>query len=490
VCKLTFTSGTIDVGGTADVNLGINYVVGWQWHTFNQDDDWSYQESSTYIEAETVVMRDSNGDIVWGTAPEAGNPRPTAIPVYWLGARMPEEMEEITILEGDAYRSLADGRAYVYYEGAWMLMDEYLPTGGDVSVVDNGIGADNVQAALESLAARITALEAENTALQAQVTQNSTDIASLIAAQAEFVTEAALNAVLSNYVTVTTLVESLANYATEAFVEDALDDYTPLDETAALADRLLTVEEKTAPMTVVDDDVMFDGVNVHIRSGSGATDGPVNGLGNLIVGYSETAWRNPNPARTGSHNLVVGSGHDYTSYGGVTFGWSNTVTEQYSSVLAGFDNLASGEYSAVTGGAGGTASGMYSAVSAGTGNTANETGASVSGGSLNTASGVNASVSGGQDNVASGGDASVSGGLENTASGGDSSVSGGDRNTASAGWASVSGGQENVASGGWASVSGGDENTAAGNFSSVSGGDLRTASGYNDWVAGALWQDE
>jgi hypothetical protein len=34
-------------------------------------------------------------------------------------------------------------------------------------------------------------------------------------------------------------------------------------------------------------DVYFDGCNVHVRSGSGATDGQINGLGNLIIGYNK-----------------------------------------------------------------------------------------------------------------------------------------------------------------------------------------------------------
>src|SRR5262245_33900613 len=34
-------------------------------------------------------------------------------------------------------------------------------------------------------------------------------------------------------------------------------------------------------------DVIFENSNVHIRSGSGSTNGPVNGRGNLIIGYNE-----------------------------------------------------------------------------------------------------------------------------------------------------------------------------------------------------------
>jgi hypothetical protein len=41
---------------------------------------------------------------------------------------------------------------------------------------------------------------------------------------------------------------------------------------------------------------------VHIVDGTGDTDGPVNGLGNLIVGYDADFG----DTRTGSHNLVLG----------------------------------------------------------------------------------------------------------------------------------------------------------------------------------------
>jgi len=34
-------------------------------------------------------------------------------------------------------------------------------------------------------------------------------------------------------------------------------------------------------------DIYFNGTNVHITDGSGTTDGKVNGLGNLIIGYNE-----------------------------------------------------------------------------------------------------------------------------------------------------------------------------------------------------------
>ncbi|MCG8590604.1 MAG: hypothetical protein MJE66_15035, partial [Proteobacteria bacterium] len=66
--------------------------------------------------------------------------------------------------------------------------------------------------------------------------------------------------------------------------------------------------------TTVGNDVFFEGCNVHVRNGAGTTN-TTNGLGNLIIGYNE-AGAVP-PTRTGSHNLVVGEAHGYSSYAGV-----------------------------------------------------------------------------------------------------------------------------------------------------------------------------
>ncbi len=50
-------------------------------------------------------------------------------------------------------------------------------------------------------------------------------------------------------------------------------------------------------------------------------------------------------------------------------------------------------------------------------------------------------------------------------------------------------GDSNTVSAPWSSVSGGRSNTASGTYSSVSGGNTRNANGQDDWVAGALFQD-
>ncbi|PYN90175.1 MAG: hypothetical protein DMD89_33975 [Candidatus Rokuibacteriota bacterium] len=155
--------------------------------------------------------------------------------------------------------------------------------------------------------------------------------------------------------------------------------------------------------------VIFEGANVHIRSGSGFTDDnttqaafgvsffgdasgtpseTLTGRGNLIIGYDETSALSgtlSSGPRTGSHNLVVGPVHTFSSWGGMVAGFKNAITGISSSVSGGEQNTASGQ------------------------------GSSVSGGALNTASGNASSVSGGGQNTASGGSSSVSGGSQRSA---------------------------------------------------------------------------
>ena len=157
--------------------------------------------------------------------------------------------------------------------------------------------------------------------------------------------------------------------------------------------------------------VIFTGANVHVRSGSGATFGAV-GLGNLVVGYNEVP---ASPTRGGSHNLVVGVGHNYPASAGFVAGSSNTVSGNAASVAGGGANTASGGESMVVGGQFNIASGSASVVS---------------GGSLNIAANRWTTVSGGRQNNAVGQYASVSGGLQNSANAEGTSILGGERNSA------------------------------------------------------------
>ena len=198
----------------------------------------------------------------------------------------------------------------------------------------------------------------------------------------------------------------------------------------ALADF---VSVDTGPINGLDGPhVIFEGANVHIQSGSGFTTDddpdtepvePLTGLGNLVVGYNEAR---PDPAiplvldfsdRGGSHNLIVGPEHKYSSFGGLVVAFRNTVSNISASVSGGAAIEASGSRSSVSGGVGNDASGDNSSVSGGGLNEASGPKSSVSGGVFNTASGVKSSVSGGKLNEASGTRSSVSGGSSRTAPG-------------------------------------------------------------------------
>lgn len=174
--------------------------------------------------------------------------------------------------------------------------------------------------------------------------------------------------------------------------------------------------------------VIFEGANIHVRSGSGSTSGEVNGLGNLIVGYDEEDSRT-DTAKSGSHNLIVGPGNNYSSYGGLVVGRSNTIAAPCS---------------VVTGGVGNRATGWYSAVSGGNGNEASGHSAAVFGGSGNQSSGLSGVVSGGDGNHASGQHALVAGGHGNTSSSLYTVAVGGEDNEANGQWSVIVGGRENI----------------------------------------------
>ncbi len=168
--------------------------------------------------------------------------------------------------------------------------------------------------------------------------------------------------------------------------------------------------------------IIFTGANLHIRSGSGSTMGPLNGRGNLVVGYGENEALYD---RTGSHNLVVGPNHGWTSLGGFIAGYQNRVSRSSASVSGGANNLADGSCSAVSGGSLNQALGSQSSISGGDQNLALGMSSSVSGGFLNMAVGMQSAVSGGDSNLAFGSTSCVSGGSSNRAEYASSTVSGG-----------------------------------------------------------------
>ena len=115
-----------------------------------------------------------------------------------------------------------------------------------------------------------------------------------------------------------------------------------------LETRIAQLESLLQHFTRIGNVIYIEGANLNIRSGSGETSGTVNGYGNLIVGYNEE-WGSSND-RSGSHNIVVGEGHEYSKYGGLVVGFANTISGGYASVSGGNGNTASGPYSSVSGG--------------------------------------------------------------------------------------------------------------------------------------------
>ena len=65
--------------------------------------------------------------------------------------------------------------------------------------------------------------------------------------------------------------------------------------------------------------IQFSGVNLQVINGS-KSESVSNGTGNLIIGYDEAPG-----TQTGSHNLLLGTGNSYTSYGGIIAGHADTT---------------------------------------------------------------------------------------------------------------------------------------------------------------------
>jgi hypothetical protein len=103
---------------------------------------------------------------------------------------------------------------------------------------------------------------------------------------------------------------------------------------------------------VIGPNIVFHGANIHVESGSGATDdnGNITGLGNLIIGYNEavstpgtyTYYPSVN-YRYGSHNLIVGRYNTWGStslpaFGGFVAGERNSIFGEAQSILGGTSN--------------------------------------------------------------------------------------------------------------------------------------------------------
>ena len=117
-----------------------------------------------------------------------------------------------------------------------------------------------------------------------------------------------------------------------------------------LPDRLAAVEGKLAKLTfnAATNELVITGANLRLLNGMGVTE-TTNGTGNLIVGYNEPREEGEN-RRTGSHNVVVGKQHQFSSFGGLVVGLQNEIRGAFASVSGGVRNTAAGEHAAISGG--------------------------------------------------------------------------------------------------------------------------------------------
>jgi hypothetical protein len=104
---------------------------------------------------------------------------------------------------------------------------------------------------------------------------------------------------------------------------------------AGLTSRVEALEAKLAHVSASGNDIVISGANLYVNDGSGTTDGPVNGLGNVVIGYNEL--RGAGDDRSGSHNLVFGSRNNYSSYGGLVGGLQAGTTTPFSIATVGTD---------------------------------------------------------------------------------------------------------------------------------------------------------
>ena len=111
----------------------------------------------------------------------------------------------------------------------------------------------------------------------------------------------------------------------------------------ALQSQVASLEDQVVPelsqyVEFIDSSstLAFTGVNVQIRSGAFST--TPNGKGNLIVGQNRINEELDEPAREGSHNLIIGDFHSYNGTNNFLSGIGNGVWSDFGAVVAGTGN--------------------------------------------------------------------------------------------------------------------------------------------------------
>ena len=110
---------------------------------------------------------------------------------------------------------------------------------------------------------------------------------------------------------------------------------TRLEELEA---KVALLEDKTTHLASDEIDgqpaVVVESANLHVRNGDSSE---INGRGNLILGYNGPPEEG-SADRTGSHNLVIGDGHSYTSHHGLVHGVDHRVEAPGAAIIGGEEN--------------------------------------------------------------------------------------------------------------------------------------------------------
>lgn len=336
--------------------------------------------------------------------------------------------------------------------------------------------SDSLLEAVQILITEVTVLKSDNLRLRADFDQASSQIEKLQEANK------ALTDNLQQQSRKVLFSSASPNPSTKSNKLRGIAKLSESDET--FMNRLQNLEDKLSCVSDESDasDVFFVGCNIHVRDGSGATEGVdgslQSGRGNLILGYNEASRNGESPEvcsnssaadvvtcrqeggiwgrdlQTGIHNLVVGSGHTFTQHSGIVAGRNNAITGVGANAIGGRSNHASGEMASVTGGTENTATGKSSVVVGGFDNNASGDDAVVSGGSYNVAGGNASVVVAGENNQATGETSFISGGTMNEVSG--------EYSCATNSYATVSTGKEASITGGREVFAGLDETIISG----------------------------
>jgi hypothetical protein len=137
-------------------------------------------------------------------------------------------------------------------------------------------------------------------------------------------------------------------------------------------------------------DIYLTGANLNVRKR--ADTNQADGLGNLIVGYNF----GPAEHKTGSHNLVVGPSHTYTSLWGIVAGYDHAITAPRAAAIGGNGSTVEGAGAVSVGGRDATVTGDDAVVLGGSQNTATGRTAVMVGGSGNAATATGAVMVGGR----------------------------------------------------------------------------------------------